>query len=271
MTDLFTKVPHWLIRESDLDGSELLLYLAMLSRADKKGLCFPSVSTLAKEARMSPSSVRRTRERLIEKGLVTVTRRKLKDKRNDSNLYHVALPKRGGVKFADSSPETDVSPEPVDNFEPEPPKDVFDIFGEPFSGVTVEPSWCHGDRGDGVTVTGEEEPVKEQPLKKTLSPQTPSFEFTDLGITEAQWWLLSDLFIHITGKKADQRTQNDWGALTSEDARDLIRRFYANVGRDDDYTGPDYGTPAYLALTDRGKEWADAGMVPDNYSIGDAA
>lgn len=271
MTDLFTKVPHWLIRDSDLDGNELLLYLAMLSRADKKGLCFPSVSTLAKEARMSPSSVRRTRERLIEKGLVTVTRRKLKDKRNDSNLYQVALPKRGGVKFADASGGTFDPPEPVDNSEPDVTNVTFDVFGEPLSGVTVEPSWCHGDRGDGVTVTGEEEPVKEDPLKKMVSPQTPAFEFHDLGITEAQWWLLSDLYIHITGKPAAQETKHTWGSLTSDSARDLIGRYYANVGRDDDYTGPEYGTPAYEALTDRGREWADAAMVPDNILIGEAA
>lgn len=269
MTDLFTKVPHWLIRDSDLDGNELLLYLAMLSRADKKGICYPSVKRLALDARMSESTVRRTRSRLVERGLVTVTRRTIGDSRNDSNLYQVALPKRKPVQFVEEGSSD--PPDPVDNSDLGAHIDALIGGHRDGGGVTVTVPPFHSDRRGGVTVTGKEEPVKEDPLKKVVSPQTPAFEFADLGITEAQWWLLSDLYIHITGKPATQETKHTWGSLTSDSARDLIGRFYANVGRDDDYTGPEHGTPAYEALTDRGKEWADAAMVPDNILIGEAA
>lgn len=264
MTDLFTKLPHWLIRESEyLDGNELLLYIAMLSRANSKGICFPSVSLLAKEARMSESTVRRTRKRLVDKGLVTVTRRMIGDSRNDSNLYQVALPKRPPVKF--------VEDDPVDNLPPEPQDDVSNGSHPDWGGSTVTVPPFQGDRWGGVTVTGEEEPLQEDPLKKTLSVENDAFEFSDLGITEAQWWLLSDLYIHITGKTPSPRTQDEWRALSSDEARDLIGRFYSNVGRNDDYTGPEFGTPAYAALTERGKKWADGAMIPDNILTGEAA
>jgi hypothetical protein len=264
MTELFTKVPHWLIREYELlNGNELLLYLAMLSRADRKGICYPSVALLAREARMSESTVRRTRNRLVDKGLVTVTRRTIGDSRNDSNLYRVALPKRSLVKFTQETP--------VDNLTLDEPEQLSNGGHSDWDGVTVTVPPSHSDWGDGVTVTGEEEPLQEDPIKKTLSVEHDAFEFTNLGITEAQWHLLSDLYIHITGNVAEQRTKNEWHQLTSDAAGELITRFYANVKRNDDYTGPEYGTPAYKALSEEGRKWADAGMVPDNRWIGDTA
>lgn len=264
MTELFTKVPHWLIREHELlNGNELLLYLAMLSRADRKGICYPSVALLAREARMSESTVRRTRNRLVDKGLVTVTRRTIGDSRNDSNLYQVALPKRPPVRFTQEPP--------VDNSASDGPERVSNGGHIDWDGVTVTAPPFQGDWGDGVTVTGKEEPLQEDPIKKTISVGPDVFEFTDLGITKAQWHLLSDLYIHITGNVAEQRTKNEWRQLTSDAASELITRFYANVKRSDDYTGPEYGTPAYKALSEEGRKWADAGMVPENRWIGDAA
>lgn len=266
MTELFTKLPHWVIRESDLTGNELLLYIAMLSRANRKGICFPSVSLLAKEARMSESTVRRTRASLVNKGLVTVTRRVIGDSRNDTNLYQVALPKKA-VKFVDGLSAT----EPVDNSSSDEfPAD--ENGGHSDGGTsTVKPPPFQGDWSDGFTLTGEEEQVQVDPLKKTLSVSSDAFEFTDLGITDAQKSLLSDLYIHITGKTVPPRTREEWASLTSDAARDLIGRFYENVGRDQDYNGPEYGTPAYRELSSRGKEWADGGMVPFDVLQGAAA
>ena len=60
----FSIIPHWVVRDSDLDAHELLVYLAILNRANKYGIAWPSIATIVKESRTSESTVRRTIKRL---------------------------------------------------------------------------------------------------------------------------------------------------------------------------------------------------------------
>lgn len=265
MTELFTKVPHWLIRESDLlDGNELLLYLAMLSRADKKGICYPSVSLLAREARMSESTVRRTRKRLVAKGLVTVTRRRIGDSRNDSNLYQVALPKRPAVKFT----QTD----PVDNALPEVQDDVLNGSHGDWGGVTVTPPPSHGDWGDGSTVTGEEEPVKEDPLKKTLRltqerNQDELFAFEEKPkATAKQLDYLNDLHIFLTEHIPDTRSKTKWADLSTAEATGLIDTYWSQIDRGRGgmwESAVDEYHSAFKGLSPMGRRWIANGCMPE--------
>jgi len=70
-----------------LDGSEKLLLLAYTNYTDAHGYCWPGEDRLADDTGTSPSTVRRTKKRLIGKNLVKSVRRA-----ETSNLTRVNLP-----------------------------------------------------------------------------------------------------------------------------------------------------------------------------------
>ena len=67
----FQIIPHWIMRDSNLDRNELLVFLALNGRADKHGVAFPSYSTIAHEARLSERTVEGVVKRLIARGLIS--------------------------------------------------------------------------------------------------------------------------------------------------------------------------------------------------------
>ena len=85
----WSAVPNWLIRDSDLGTYELLVFIALLNRADKRGEAWPSLPTLQRDARASKDSVLRALRALEERGLVEVVKRRNEDGSNASNLYRV--------------------------------------------------------------------------------------------------------------------------------------------------------------------------------------
>lgn len=93
----WTAVPTWVIRESDLTVTELVVLLVLLSRANASGLCWPSHKAIAAEARCSRATVQRALESLRDKGFISWTNRV--DDRGDlaSSLYrtHVEQPLGG--------------------------------------------------------------------------------------------------------------------------------------------------------------------------------
>jgi hypothetical protein len=70
-----------------LDGGEKLLLLAYTNYTDPHGYCWPGEDRLAEDTGTSPSTVRRTKKKLIEKNLVRSIRRP-----ETSNLARVNLP-----------------------------------------------------------------------------------------------------------------------------------------------------------------------------------
>lgn len=233
MASPFSIIPNWLIRDTSLSGNELLVYIALLNRANQYGIAWPSVATLAKEARISESSVHRTLKQLEQRGLVSRKRRKTPDGSNQSNMYHVTL-------FRD------------------PP---------------LNAPWYHGDtRGvsrrqlRGVTVTEEEEPYEEEPyeadIRSVLEDEREGDMFFTPLSTQKQQETLSDLYIHANGQAPNETVRWQWSMMTIGDAQQAIQRFYSNVGRYDEYIGPEQGDPAYEQLSDTGKKWADALMLP---------
>lgn len=253
--DLFVRLPHWIIRDAALDRNELLLYIAMLSRSDKRGICWPSVATLAREARMSESTVRRTRDRLEQRGFVKVTRRRREGRRDQSNLYKVVIPTK--AESARHGLHGDTLPA-VDN-----------PLGSRPMGVTVTGDGCHSDTLPPVTVTGEVDTEEVDPGKKIPTPELRAvqarsgFSFAEDRATPAQLRLIKDLWIHVTAEIPPERHEVAWAEMTQEQTQDYIRRCYRNVQHHDGYEGPEEGTPEYEALSADGKAWADAGMVPD--------
>lgn len=105
--DGWSSVPNWVIRSNTLQGSEKLLYIALLNRANARGECWPSLATLTKEVGVSNRTIMRKLEALEEKGLIRKTKRAKDSLGQISNLYKV-------LAFQDAHPSDILSP-PGDN------------------------------------------------------------------------------------------------------------------------------------------------------------
>lgn len=103
----YSVVPNWVVRDSDLTKYELLVFIALLNRANSRGEAWPSLATLEREARASRDSVLRALRTLEERGLVDVVKRYRDDGSQTSNLYVVrphlvgSLTATGGVAGSD--------------------------------------------------------------------------------------------------------------------------------------------------------------------------
>lgn len=275
--ELFVKMPHWVIRETDLTPNEMSLYMALRSRADKYGRCFPSTALLSRDTRMSESTVKRTRKILVAKGILQIEHRRGDGPRNASNLYRVALPKRlkKGGHF-----------EPTEDVEPVDEHDDDDSLR-----FNLTPSTGQSDPQGGVRLTQEEEPLEEDPLKKILSlvqeheaeigdssdgdddgqeDDVQPFEFVDDSLTDKQYWLLWDLYILINNRIPEITRQERWHEMTVKRASEWIGHYYRELGRGGMYEGPERGSVEYNALTKVGKQWADDGCIPDEWLKGAA-
>lgn len=233
----FTMIPNWLIRDSSLSGKELLVYMALVSRADEYGVAWPSIGRIAKEARMSPSTAKRTLSQLEAAHVVTKQIRKRADGTNDSNRYKVELFKtRRGV------------------------------HSDPLTGSQ--------GTGDGFPMNREEDPYQEDPLEEdSRSNLTVGREHSSSSdsrpmpkSTKAQHEYLSELFIHYNAEIPTAELKATWKALDIEQAKRLIKEYLAKVPRYDAYQGPEEGEPAFAALSAKGKAYAEVGMLPDAVS-----
>lgn len=87
-------MPNWIIRNSDLTGNEILVLLALMTRTNESGECYPGNKLLAKESRTSESTVRRALNSLAEKGFITRRWRLDEDGALTSSMYTTHLERR---------------------------------------------------------------------------------------------------------------------------------------------------------------------------------
>ena len=86
-TERFSMVPSSLLEHSGLKGREKVVLVALLSFCDRAGVCFPSLSRLAKTAGLSTATVKRSLCLLESQGLLSRKRRMSPEGDFTSTLY----------------------------------------------------------------------------------------------------------------------------------------------------------------------------------------
>ena len=78
---------HKRVYQSDLPSRAIAVYLYLRGRANKEGFCWPAIPTMARELKMSESTVRRGVRDLEKAGFLSVEERFRWNKADSSNLY----------------------------------------------------------------------------------------------------------------------------------------------------------------------------------------
>lgn len=87
----FTIIENVVIEDERLTGPDLLVYTILCYHSDRSsGLCFPSLETICKKARLGKTTVIKVLNHLIESGYISKESRKNpKTKRQQSNIYKI--------------------------------------------------------------------------------------------------------------------------------------------------------------------------------------
>lgn len=85
----YAVIPRAIQRDTSISIYAKVVYLALSSRADARGRCYPGMALIAAEASCSERQARRALEELRERGLVSWTQRRKADGGLQSSLYSV--------------------------------------------------------------------------------------------------------------------------------------------------------------------------------------
>lgn len=287
--DRFTKVPHWLLDDSDLSLHELAVYLVLLRFRDpKNGTCFPGISTIADRARVSRKTVERVIPKLEERGIIDVKRRSSL-KVNVPNEYTVRVA-RPDARFAvsDSSKGKRI-PTRLRPTDSESHTNDKESVGK---GKKLQPSFAPTDSesvgtdSESLPPQTQSRPKKTQVKKTHQEDVTPNFAsevgrdlssdwaipsselFTDetheSRATAAQISYLTDLVLHLHHEQPSEENLSRWRRLTPEQADQAIRGYKKALGRPDEILYPEHGSEAFGLLSPTGKEFAESAGMPDS-------
>lgn len=78
--------------QSELPTRAIAVYLYLRGRANKEGVCWPAVPTMARELKMSQSTVRRALHDLIKEDFLAVEKRYRPSGADSSNRYVLVNP-----------------------------------------------------------------------------------------------------------------------------------------------------------------------------------
>lgn len=73
--------------QSDLPSRAITVYLYLRGRANREGVCWPAIPTMARELKLSESTIRRGVRDLEKAGFLVVEERFRLNKADSSNLY----------------------------------------------------------------------------------------------------------------------------------------------------------------------------------------
>ncbi len=77
--------------KSELPHRAVAVYMYLYDRADKDGKCYPSIGTIAKELKLSRSTVKRAITDLETMGNIRKEKRYRENGGKSSNMYYVKL------------------------------------------------------------------------------------------------------------------------------------------------------------------------------------
>ncbi len=75
------------IYHSELPNRAIAVYLYLRGRANKEGVCWPAIPTMARELKMSQSTIRRALRDLVQKGFLVIEERQRDSGADSSNKY----------------------------------------------------------------------------------------------------------------------------------------------------------------------------------------
>lgn len=75
--------------QSDLPSRAISVYLYLRSRANKEGFCWPAIPTMARELKMSESTIRRALRDLVQEGFLIIEERQRESGADSSNNYRL--------------------------------------------------------------------------------------------------------------------------------------------------------------------------------------
>ena len=73
--------------QSDLPNRAIAVYLYLRGRANQEGFCWPAVPTMARELKMSESTIRRALRDLVQEGFLKVEERQRESGADSSNKF----------------------------------------------------------------------------------------------------------------------------------------------------------------------------------------
>ena len=73
--------------QSELPTRAIAVYLYLRGRAKKEGVCWPAIPTMARELKMSESTIRRALRDLVQEGFLVIEERKRENGADSSNMY----------------------------------------------------------------------------------------------------------------------------------------------------------------------------------------
>lgn len=73
--------------QSELPNRAIAVYLYLRGRANKEGFCWPAVPTMARELKMSESTIRRALRDLVREGFLKVEKRQRESGADSSNKF----------------------------------------------------------------------------------------------------------------------------------------------------------------------------------------
>ena len=75
------------IYQSDLPSRAIAVYLYLRGRANREGVCWPAIPTMARELKMSESTIRRALRDLVQEGFLKVEERQRESGADSSNKF----------------------------------------------------------------------------------------------------------------------------------------------------------------------------------------
>ena len=75
------------IYQSELPNRAIAVYLYLRGRANKEGVCWPAIPTMARELKMSQSTIRRALRDLVQEGFLVIEERQRDSGAVSSNQY----------------------------------------------------------------------------------------------------------------------------------------------------------------------------------------